>query len=143
MAGVTLARPRSKKAKALAQAAGWMFVGSAELYNAEELGAFYNACRWAVRNGKTVGDARRLADARAQLAPSWEVTRARADGTPVERVWRVSRLLVPARLVVWDKCSGNDRYSVWHDDGAGCCTRAGVAFGNLDDLRSYLDLHRP
>lgn len=140
--GVTLVRPRSKKAKSLALTAGWMFMGSVELYDVDELGAFYNACRWAAKNEKPVGDARALADARASLVPSWEVTRARRDGTPTQRVWRVSRLMVPTRLVVWDKCTGADRYSVWSDDGTGCCTSTGMTFGNMRDLSAYLDRHR-
>ena len=57
--GVPVARPRTPEARTAALRAAWMFADEACLYDADEIGALYAACRWAVANGRDLAAMRR------------------------------------------------------------------------------------
>ena len=116
-----------------------MFADEACLYDADEIGALYAACRWAVANGRDLAAMRRrMAGPTAPaLRPVWEVTAADRDGTTRERVWRVPRIYGQGRIAVWDTIHGN-RYHVHQWIAAGTYAPTGIKFARLSDLSAYL-----
>lgn len=139
--GVSMARPRSEATRAIALAAGWMLLGDAEIWDASEIPAFWAACKWATKRGRTVGEAREraLETLLPKLTPAWTVIRADRDGRATERVWRLPRLRWPG-LAVWDHVSGGrgGRFELVTVDRANVCESTGFRFANLRDLRDHL-----
>ncbi len=136
LSGVPVARP-SAAGLSTALAAGWLLMGEVELYDAEEVGGLYEACRWAAARGLGPGEVRARAAA-LKITPNWEVLSADRDGRPTERVWRLPRLGRWAGLAVWDRCGASQRYEVMSCDRDGVCMPTGFAFGRLADLSAHL-----
>lgn len=141
--GVTLVRPRSSEARARALRAGWLLLGECELYDAGELGALYEACRWSAERDGLPGTVRaRLADQqRVVLRPVWTVISTDRDGRPTERVWRLPRLRWPG-LAVWDFINHGrgGRYAIMRSMVGAPDTfeDTGLRFATLADLSAYL-----
>lgn len=141
--GVPMARPRSNGAAAVALRVGWLFLGSVELYDLDELPALYRACVRVARHGGDHGDVRAEASRKAPLVPHWEVYEADRDGRPRIRFWRLQRLLW-ADMGVFDHVSHpRGRYEVvtiGRDSARGrdlACT-TGFHFATLDALSAHL-----
>lgn len=138
LVGVPVVRPRTEAALSVARSAGWMFLGEVEIYDADEIGSLYAACRWAAEHGLSIGDARaRLAGAHS-VRPSWTILSADRDGNPKERVWQLPRLRWPG-LAVWDTCNAALRYEVMDRDRHGTCTTTGFKFATLAELAAHLE----
>lgn len=151
--GVPIARPKTAEAIERSLRAGWMLADEVCLYEANEIAALYDACRWAAARGLGISAARaRLADlSKARLTPAWEILRVDRDGRPTERVWRLPRLLWPG-VVVWDYCTGTSgrkngrasgglngcRYEIVYTDRDGVAVGAGLQFRTLSEVSDHL-----
>ncbi len=141
--GVTLVRPKTAEAIRRERAAGWMLMGDVCLYDLDEVGALYDACRWAARRGLGVAGAReRLVNSKGpRVTPHWEVYQTDRDGNPRVRVWRLPRIAWHG-LAVWDEVApghSRGRYLVCTVDRDGVAESTGMYFSNLRDLAAYLD----
>ena len=109
-----------------------------EMYDAEELGAFYKACRQATSKGLTRAH---LPEKAPALRPNWTLVETDRDGNPVERFWRLPRLQWPG-LAVFDYCgrrnSSGGRYEVFTIDRDNVCFTTGMRFSTLEALAEYL-----
>lgn len=139
--GVPVARPRTVEAITASRAAGWMFAGDVALYDAAEIGALYDACRWAVARGHHAAAMRRrvVEVARPTVRPLWTVQSADRDGNPTERTWRLPRIRRAwAGLCVFDFPAKALRYQVFNVNHADTCTPTAFNFATLADLGAYL-----
>lgn len=100
LAGVPVARPRSADATDIARTAGWMFMAEAELCEADELPALYEACRWAAARGLDVAAMRARLHAAAPIDFTWTVTEADHRGDVRERMCRLNRMQWPGLAVI-------------------------------------------
>jgi hypothetical protein len=141
--GVPVARPEGAAAVEAALAAGWLLMGEASLYDAEEMPALYAACRWSADRGRGPGGVRaRLARVgRVRIAPVWEVIRTDREGKPTVRAWRLPRVRWPG-LAVWDHVSvgaKGARYEVMACGRDGVCFTTGLRFSTLAALAAHLE----
>lgn len=141
--GVPVSSPRTDDGRRVALAAGWLLAGEVALYDAEELGALYAACRWVAERGLLPGDVRARFAATQRpgpLRPIWEVVRADRDGRPTVRAWRLPRVLCPG-VAVWDHVSvgaKGARYEVMNVDHDGVCMTTGFRFSTLAALSEHI-----
>lgn len=143
--GVPMARPRSAEGRKLALRAGRLLMGEVCIHDAADLGALYEACRWAAKRGGLPGDVRqRMRSARQPaIHPAWTVLSTDRDGQPTSRVWRLPRLRWPG-MAVWDNCGpnrgGRGRYELTSvvQGAANTYESTGLFFGNLRELAAYL-----
>jgi hypothetical protein len=103
--GIAIVRPRTEKAQRAALAAGWMFAGEVELYDADEIGALYKACQWAAARGLGIEGARARLRTEAPLRLVWTVISADRDGNVKVRCCRLDRMRWPG-LGVWNDSRG-------------------------------------
>jgi hypothetical protein len=133
-------RARTPEQVDAALAAGWLVMGDAELYSAEELPGLVRAARWAVARGLGAPEMRRRFARPAPLAPAWTVLATDRDGRPTLRCWRLPRLVWPG-LAVWAE---RGRYSIMSELPGRCGTYAPTGFEarTLGGLRTHLETLR-
>lgn len=137
--GVRMAKPRTVEARRLALTVGWMFLGEVELYDADELGALYGACRWAAERGlDRVAMLSRL-NREAPIQFVWETLETDRDGNVRERVCRLNRLMWPG-LAVWNGRRGDYEVMTDYDSGRGrdVLVPTGMRFATIRELCTYL-----
>jgi hypothetical protein len=124
--------------------AGRLLLESACLYDLDELGLVYAACKRAAGIDGLPGTVRRLLRGRADrrvFALSWTVVSADRNGTPTERIARLPRLRWPG-IVVVDFCGGpgsaRGRYQLW-SERHGTLYQTGLAFRTQGELRRHLE----
>lgn len=139
--GVPIARPRTPDAVAASRAAGWLFVGIAELYDLAELPALYDAAR---KSSDRSNMHRRLAAAdEPGLVPlDWQVYETDRDGQSVVRVAALPRMRWPG-LVVWHERGRYELLAVRTGHALGARSReaafsTGVSFATQRDLFAHL-----
>jgi hypothetical protein len=141
--GVPIARPRTQNAVDLARRAGQLFAGEVCIHDAADLGALYEACRWAAARDGLPGTVRaRLAALQAPtLTPVWTVVSTDRDGRPTCRYWRLPRLLSPG-TVVWDHVSvgaSGGRYEIGRvSPGDNVFSTGGIRFHTLSEVSAFI-----
>lgn len=141
--GVPVASPRTAEARGASIRAGWLFMGEVEAYDHDDLGALYEACRWAAARDGLPGTVRaRLARPR-RIAPVWTVVVADRDGHATSRYWRLPRMISPG-TVLWDHVSvgaSGGRYEIHRvTPGSGqlTCEPTGIRFRTIDAAISFI-----
>lgn len=140
--GVPVVRPKTPEAVQKALTAGRLFLGEVCLYNQDDLGPLYAACRWAAERDGLPGTVRdRLkAQKTPNYRPSWTVVEMNRDGAAKERYWRLPRLLM-AGTVIWDFMNRQDRYEIMYTiQGSNGETVApsGIKFATLDEVSAFI-----
>lgn len=137
LAGLPATAPRTDATRATALMAGWLFLGEVELYERGELARLYEASRWTAQRDGQPGTVRQRMHRAPPLRPIWTVIQTDRDGRPVERYWRLPRLMWPG-LSVWERRNAAEPYELMGVDRFGTCTPTGFKFKTLEALSRHL-----
>lgn len=105
LAGVPVARPRTVSGTRRAIKAGWIFMGLVELYDLDELGGLYAACRRGADTGAPAWPER------PALHLDWTVLQRDRNGRPICRVAHLPRLRWPG-MAIWNE---RGRYEIMYE----------------------------
>lgn len=142
--GVPVARPRTEKSLALAQATAALFSENVAMYDAAELPRLYVCAKAVATRGGASGDLRNLfnADDVKVLHLTWDVRCADRDGTPTLRVAVLDRIRWPG-LAIWNERGRYEVMAISHGTALGVRSHAalvstGVTFDSQRELTAYL-----